>query len=148
MRNTILLVSLIFITSCTEEETTYIYNNEDVIGNIFTNNSTNGSIEFKSENLLIWTISYNRDTSISYQVNYTINGNEIQFEVEDVIESTYTNELTGDEISLRQNYQDTFKGIFINANTIDANVVHSFSKFSDSDLTSSGSSNLQLAYKN
>jgi hypothetical protein len=57
MRNTILLVSLIFITSCTEEETTYIYNNEDVIGNIFTNNSTNGSIEFKSENLLIWTIS-------------------------------------------------------------------------------------------
>jgi hypothetical protein len=90
----------------------------------------------------------NRDTSISYQVNYTINGNEIQFEVEDVIESTYTNELTGDEISLRQNYQDTFKGIFINANTIDANVVHSFSKFSDSDLTSSGSSNLQLAYKN
>lgn len=145
MRFTVIIL-VILMLSCSEEKGPYVFQHDDVIGKTF--KGASHSIEFLTNESLVWEISYSRDTLVSYKINYNISGNDIQFEAMDTIREDYTDAMGGVGF-VKTYYHDTFKGTFTDANTIDGYDERHFynERPNDSYSGSTGGSELSILYR-
>ncbi len=146
MRYILVILAALFIASCTKTEAPYIFSYDDVIGKTYI--SEPSSLEFLSEDTLVWKILYYRDSATFYKVKYQIVDNDIHFELNDTVREDYIDPILDKPWFIKTYYSATFNGTFKNRNTIhNCKESHGYSKYPDDlYLSAAGSLNITVTY--
>ncbi len=141
----LLYISILFISSCSKNDPPYNFSYKDVDGQRFSNSL--GSVEFISEDSLLWETSTYRETPQSYMVRYQTTGNTINFAIHDTITTEYIDPITDREGFIKKYISGSFEGTFTSADAISAQEQHSYRDMvNDLYLTASGGASFSIVY--
>ncbi len=145
MRFAFIILGAFVFVSCSKD-TNYNFKYSDVIGKKFS--SVNNTIEFLSQDSLIWKLTSYRDTLIHYRLKYNVLGNSISFEVKDTVRIDYIDPITDEPAFSITYYIDSFVGDFSSDSAIEATERHSYVVRPNDEYPSSmAGAELQLTYR-
>ncbi len=133
------LVAFVFV-SCSKDEL-----DDMPRDGVFT--SGDNTIDIISQDSLVWKISYYRDEPQEYMVEYSQNGDEINFQVKDTIRIDYSDSIFGNSFVVNY-YHNSFRGRFNGPNTIEGDSQHShYEMIEDKYISSSRGADLYVSYR-
>ena len=134
------LVTILLLTSCNKDDIVEPFNPSMIVGSTY--NITGHSIEFLSEDSLIYTNTNYKDFQVNFKTKYTLQKDKLSFSGKDTIRIDYKDPITDREHFMRYYCYGSFKGYFKKAEELEATELKSgFNSYSEDENFVSTSSN-------